>query len=402
MRHSRLLAFILTGFLCSHCSLFDSKNSDDDDDGGDSGEGGESGESTKGGSSGSAGRPSTGGTGSSGKGGSGTGGSKGGTTSVGGSSTGGSSAGGDGNTGALGGSDPGSGGDGATGATGGTSETGGAGGTLGGSGGSGGTVGGTGGTGGGGTGGSAGGVACDDGEGLELVIEPGADTQSAWIDGGSNCVGIQGALYPSVDEVGSSLTITETDGQVCVSGTATRVLSGNFDDYWGARLVVQLNNDGTGAVGSYDAVAHGVNGFEFTLSGGTIPEELRPVLFNFGSATQYCKRVCASGPQSILLDEAIANCWEGVSTATPTGSSLERIEFLIPSNETANVPFNFCISGLTAITDNVTVGDPGTCSEPEPAGSCEGQCGLNPSCFCDVYCIDDLTGCCADFEAQCL
>jgi hypothetical protein len=408
MRHTRLLfpGLLLTGFLTSQCSLFDSKNSSDDDDDGGDGGGGQSGESTTGGSSGSgsgrAGRPSTGGTGSAGKGGSGTGGNDGGTTSVGGSATGGSATGGDGNTGALGGSNPGSGGDGATG---GTVESGGTGGALGGSGGGGGVGGSSGGTGGssGGTGGSGGGLSCGAGEGLALPIEPGEDAQSAWIDGSSNCVGIQGALYPSVDEVGSSLTITDSDGRICVAGTVKRVLSGDFDNYWGARLVIQLNNDGDATALPYDAVTHGVDGFKFTLSGSAVPEELRPTLFNSASATQYCKRVCATGAQSILLSEAHVDCWEGTTGSTPTGTSLERLEFTIPSNELADIPFDFCIEALTAITNGTTVGDPGTCPETTPSGSCEGLCGSTAAtCYCDALCLDDLTGCCPDFEAACL
>jgi hypothetical protein len=408
MRRTRLLfpALLLTGFLSSQCSLFDSKNSDDDDD--DGGDGGESGESMKGGASGGAGRASTGGTGSSGKGGSGTGGSgtggnDGGATSVGGSATGGSSTGGDGNTGALGGTDPGAGGDASSGGTGGGVESGGTGGALGGTGGAGG--GGSGGTGGAGgsvgTGGSAGGLSCGIGEGFELPIEPGEDSQSGWIDASSNCVGIQGALYPIVDVIGSTMTITDTEGRICVTGTSKRVVGGDFTTYWGARLVIQLNNDGAATALPYDAIAQGVEGFKFTLSGAVMPAEIRPTLFNTASDTQYCKRICASGAQSILITEATVDCWDGESAVTPAGTSLERLEFSVPSSASADVPFDFCIEGFTAILDDTTVGDPGSCVGN--TDTCENACGFETeTCLCDSSCLEDLTGCCPDFEAVCL
>jgi len=405
MRHARLLfpAFILTGFLTSQCSLFDSKNSSDDDDDGGDGGAGQSGEGgTTSGSAGKGGTTGKGGTGSAGKGGSGTGGNDGGTTSVGGSSMGGSSSGGDGNTGALGGT--GTGGDGAGGGTGGSVESGGSGGSLGGSGGSGtgGSTGGTG-TGGTGTGGTAGGLTCGAGEGKALVIEAGEDAQSAWIDASGNCFGVQGALYPSVDEVGSSMAITDTAGRICVSGVAVQVLSDDFANYWGARLVVQLNNDGSATALPYDAVSHGLDGLRFTLTGSNIPDELRPTFYNSASATQYCKRVCASGSQSILISEAHVDCWEGTTGSVPTGTTLERLEFSIPSNALADVPFDFCIEGLAVIDDGVTVGSPGTCPETGGPDSCYGLCGGQAAnCYCDEFCLDDLTGCCADFEAVCL
>jgi hypothetical protein len=409
MRRTRLLfpALLLTGFLSSQCSLFDSENSDDDDD--DGGDGGESGESMKGGASGGAGRASTGGTGSSGKGGAGTGGSgtggnDGGTTSVGGSATGGSSTGGDGNTGALGGTDPGAGGDASSGGTGGGVESGGTGGALGGTGGAGGggVSGGAGGAGGSaGTGGSAGGLSCGIGEGFELPIEPGEDSQSGWIDASSNCVGIQGALYPIVDVIGSTMTITDTEGRICVTGTSKRVVGGDFTTYWGARLVIQLNNDGAATALPYDAIAQGVEGFKFTLSGAVMPAEIRPTLFNTASDTQYCKRICASGAQSILITEATVDCWDGESAVTPAGTSLERLEFSVPSSASADVPFDFCIEGFTAILDDTTVGDPGSCVGN--TDTCENACGFaTETCLCDSSCLQDLTGCCPDFEAVCL
>ncbi len=439
MRKSFLLSgILLASFLALRC---DGKQVDDDDD--DAGESGESGEGGKAGKGGSAGKGGA------------TGGSAGSSVAMGGAS--GSSAPGTGGISASGGTGgagaaPATGG---TGGTGGTGESGmagepgtggttggtdGTGGTTGGTGGTGGTTGGTGGTGGtagmgpvsgaggtagkggsggkagtGGTGGKAGsggaagsgGKSCGVGEGLALTSEPGTAGVTGWIEGDNNCVGIQGAVQVSMDLEGSSITLTETDGQICVSGHAEQVVSGNFEDYWGTFVSIQLNNPGTGVANPYDSTTYGVDGFSFTLSGEDVPVEIRPTLIVNGSTAQYCKRICAEGDQSMLLSEANLDCWDGTAGATPSATALTILRFAIPSIETADVTFDFCIDELAAITDNVSIGNPGECpvTPPDPIDSCEGRCGDEPStefaCQCDGYCLD-YDDCCSDFLTLCM
>ncbi|HEV8550640.1 MAG TPA: hypothetical protein VGQ57_16455, partial [Polyangiaceae bacterium] len=253
----------------------------------------------------------------------------------------------------------------------------------------------------GGAGGSSGITCSSVTDGLALIIGPGTEAGSGWIDATQNCVGVQGAVYAIYDEVGSSATVTSTDNKVCASGTATKVLGGNFTDYWGVRLIIQLANSGTGTAGPYNASTHGVDGFKFSISGSTVPVEIRPTFFNTSSTTQYCERLCATGAQSLLLSHAHASCWSGDTGATPTGTSLQYLEFSIPSIATADVPFNFCVNSLTAIIDNVNVGNPGIC--PGGPDSCYGNCGTHASggCWCDSLCTGN-GDCCTDYSSECI
>jgi len=167
--------------------------------------------------------------------------------------------------------------------------------------------------------------------------------------------------------------------------------------------VIELNNDGAGTLLPYNAQSHDVTGVSFTLTGSSVPDEIRPTFFNAASATPYCKRICAPGGQSILLTEAYEDCWNENVTATPTGTTLERLEFSIPSRADEDVTFDFCIEDLTARQSTLSTGDPGICPLLTDPDSCAGLCGsLGDNCYCDSFCLEDLTGCCADFEAVCL
>jgi hypothetical protein len=210
-----------------------------------------------------------------------------------------------------------------------------------------------------------------------------------------------------MDLEGSSITLTETNGKICVSGHAEQVVGEDFDAYWGAFVSIQLNNPGTGVANPYNSTTYGVDGFEFTLTGEDIPVEIRPTLVVNGSTTQYCKRICDSGVQSMLLSQAHADCWEGDTGATPSATALTFLRFAIPSIEAGDVTFDFCIDELAAITDNVSVGNPGECpvTLPDPIDSCVDRCLDDPSlefaCQCDGYCLE-YDDCCSDFLDVCV
>jgi hypothetical protein len=433
MRKSFLLSgILLASVLALRC---DGKPNDDDDDDDDAGESGESGQGGKGGGAGKGALPG-------GKG--GVGGSAGSSLSMGGASgsvsagsggdpaTGGTGSGGSPATGGSGGTgiagdagmagEPAAGGtnggtDGTGGTTGGTDGTGG---TTGGTDGTGGTTGGTDGTGGtGGTGeagsgggagagtGGSGGTSCGTGEGLALTSEPGTAGVTGWIEGDNNCVGIQGAVQVGADLAGSTITLTETDGKICVSGYAARVVASDFDSYWGAMVTVQLNNPGTGAALPYNATTYGVDGFSFSIVGEAVPPEIRPTLIvSTSTIDQYCKRICAAGDQSMLLSQAHLDCWEGSAGATPSPTTLTTLRFSIPSVTTDDTLFDFCIEDLAAVTDNVSIGDPGECPEApvDPLTSCVDRCTeYTPGapCQCDSTCVSN-DDCCEDFVDECV
>lgn len=327
----------LTALVSVHCSSSGSSDDDDDDDGGTS-NGGESGEPATGGSSGRAGASPSG---RSGRGGSGT-------------------------TGGTGG-DLGAGGAGRDGGSSGASE-GGAGATTGDSGSAGtssnhGNAGeATGGTsfGRGGSAGQGGGLGCGASRGFEILPEPGNTADTGWVSASTNCMGVSGPISVTHD-AGSSITLDSADGRLCVSGHVDKGASAVADRSTGARLSIQLNNPDNAAMPSmYNALDEGVGGYRFTLTGASVPPEIRPTFHILGTETDYCRRICAAGLQSALFNVSDAYCWDGTG-ALQSGVGILALEFAIPANEAADVDFDFCIEGIFGITDNTSVGDPGSC-----------------------------------------
>ena len=223
------------------------------------------------------------------------------------------------------------------------------------SGGMGGTTGGTVGTGGtiGGTGGTAGvgGAVCQalpatcaaNREALELSPLAGYVARS------SNCAGVQGAVVAFADTVGSQISVTSANDDICVSGTAVHAVNGNFDSYWGAVVALELNNDGVGNLLPYNATSNGVGGFVLSLTGAGIPSDLRFRVAVSGQSTAYCAPLASNTlPQFVNLVDTHPQCWLGGDVTTPDRTRLERIELQIPSQAVADVPFNFCIKDLMA------------------------------------------------------
>jgi len=343
----RRQVLVLPGLLCvalvlSQCSSGGSSD-DDDDDGGD---GGLSGESAQGGSSGKGGGAAKGGSsakggnagasaGTAGKGSSGVGGEAGGELGLGG----GAGVGGAGDAGESG--------------AGGTSSDSGAAGMEGG------TTAHE-----GGRGGSGGNLGCGATNGYEIIPQATGAPQAGWVDASTNCMGVSGAVYLTHDDVGSSIVASTFAGHICVSGHAEQAVASDAA-YWGATISIQLNNPTNGDTPQmYNALGYGVGGYKFTLSGANVPSEIRPTFRIFGNDTNYCKRVCASGTQSALFSEGEAGCWDGHTGALQSGVGLSMLEFAIPSSASGDVPFDFCIDDIIGITDNTSVGNPGTCPAP--------------------------------------
>jgi hypothetical protein len=190
----------------------------------------------------------------------------------------------------------------------------------------------------------AGGLDCSAGNGRALASEAGTEGGSGWIDGGKNCLGIQGAVYIVKDMGGSSMYFTSVINHVCVSGVAKAAVD---SDHWGAQIDFQLSNNGT--AGIYDATAHGFKGMEFTISGNTVPAQLMTQYRVDGQATQYCKQMSGPGDQTALLSDAHASCWNSTTSATPNATILTHFEIVVPSASTSDVPFDFCVEGLAAL-----------------------------------------------------
>ena len=179
-------------------------------------------------------------------------------------------------------------------------------------------------------------------------MAPGNTSDSAWIDGSTNCVGVQGALYFVKDNAQSSIYFTSRTNHACVAGTIPHPAAID-STHWGVQLVIELANTGTSA-GIYNASTHSVTGFSFTLN-GTLPSTTLAQYRVDGSATEYCE-VLNSGAAhyDMPISAGHPNCWSGTpGTATPDPSKLTRFEFVVPANTASDVTFDFCVEGLTAI-----------------------------------------------------
>jgi hypothetical protein len=254
--------------------------------------------------------------------------------------------------GAVGTSGTPSGGGGTTVTTGGSSGTGGVAGstvTTGGSSGAGGVVGPGGSSGGMGAAGGSGGV----GSGCPGVpIVPDA---KGFLAPGSNSLGIHGSWFEYSDcadlkNVNCSTVATppansfpNVAGKMCTSGHTSTAPGA-----WGAGIALELN-DGPPQM-PYDTTAHGVIGFCFELSGATIPSTIRvafPTKDNNDNA--YFSAVSTVGQHSVLFSDTAQGSWVTTKSAfEPTAVML--MQFQIPSSPAAEVPWDFCIDGVTAIT----------------------------------------------------
>jgi hypothetical protein len=159
---------------------------------------------------------------------------------------------------------------------------------------------------------------------------------------GTNC-----SLMSTPTPGAAFIPVQGTQGRMCTRGTTVQVMSqSDWQTHWGAGVGIDLNNVG-GTKQVFDAVAAGVRGFCFVLSGATIP----PLHVNMPSDQNitdnwYFKTVSTPGVQQVLFTDLS----QQTRTATPFDpSKLWSVQFLIPASMSAAVPWDFCIEGLTAL-----------------------------------------------------
>jgi hypothetical protein len=174
---------------------------------------------------------------------------------------------------------------------------------------------------------------------------------------GSNTLGIHGSwfVYSDCADLNnkncamvtspSANAFPNVGGKMCTSGQTSTAAGA-----WGAGIALELN-DGPPQQ-PYDTTAHGVKGFCFDLSGSTIPSTTIRVAFptQDNNDNAYFEAVSTPGVHSVLFTDIAQGSW--VTTKTPfEPTKVMLLQFQIPSSTTAPVPWDFCIDGLTAITD---------------------------------------------------
>lgn len=133
-------------------------------------------------------------------------------------------------------------------------------------------------------------------------------------------------------------------GKMCTSGHTSMAAAA-----WGAGIGLELN-DGPPQM-PYDTTAHGIKGFCFQLSGPTIPSTTLRVAFptKNNNDNAYFSAVTTPGQHTVLFSDTAQGSWVTTKSAFEPNAVM-LLQFQIPASPTAVVPWDFCIEGLTAIT----------------------------------------------------
>jgi hypothetical protein len=134
-------------------------------------------------------------------------------------------------------------------------------------------------------------------------------------------------------------------GKMCTSGMTSTATGA-----WGAGIALELS-DGPPQQ-PYDTTAHSVTGFCFELSGPTIPSTTLRVAFptQDNNDNAYFEAESTPGMHSVSFSDTAQGSWVTAKAAfEPTKVML--MQFQIPSSPAAPVPWDFCVQGLTALTE---------------------------------------------------
>lgn len=193
-----------------------------------------------------------------------------------------------------------------------------------------------------------------------------------WVDGMSNTIGVQGAMFSYSDDTsGMGLTPDFTGSNACIKGAAAKVdlkctpmapATDCYGQFWGAAIGLNLNQptvmtDGMAMGGDpmpYDGSA--LKGFAFEVSGSMVPAP-KDIRFKVeGPSGEFCNvsttKPIKAGANTFMFDDLITACWKpvmGAATGTTVKGSLIKIAWQVVTNSASTVPFDFCISNVRAL-----------------------------------------------------
>lgn len=194
---------------------------------------------------------------------------------------------------------------------------------------------------------------------------------AGWVDGASNSLGIQGAVFDvgdPVSKVNLSLDVTQ-GGKACIKGIAAKVdtlctlpqgATGCFAVYFGAYLGENLNQAGdpqkldVGSPMPFDA--SGLKGFSFDVEGPTVPFK-GSFRFNAQDATgtnyqSPAATAIVKGSNTMLFSQLFKDAEHSNGpSADGAKAALTRISWQVVSNQAGAVPFDFCISNVRALPE---------------------------------------------------
>jgi len=194
-----------------------------------------------------------------------------------------------------------------------------------------------------------------------------------WVDGMSNTLMIQGAMFEYADPTSlMGMTKDFTGTNACIKGTAAKVdmksapctsmmftapATDCYGEYWGAAIGLNLNQaiDPTTMMGGdpmpYDASA--IKGFAFNITGAMVPTSLR---FKVEDASgEFCSPAAKPvklGANSFMFEDLIKECWAPKATAANASTAkagVIKIAWQVVTNAMGTVPFDYCVADLRAL-----------------------------------------------------
>jgi hypothetical protein len=195
----------------------------------------------------------------------------------------------------------------------------------------------------------------------EVAIIP----HDGWVDGASNALGVRGAAYAEADPVTAETLESDVEGShLCMRGAATTVdiqctpvapAKDCFDQFWGARLGVNLNqSDAQALLLPYDASAF--TGFSFDLVGPSVPTNVR-FSVETSDGTSYClppAKATLAASWDVGVDDLVPQCHQHDPTA-PNASSAKphftALRWTVIGNTKNGVAFDFCVENLRVKLD---------------------------------------------------
>ena len=171
-------------------------------------------------------------------------------------------------------------------------------------------------------------------DGLGIVWKTVDD--EAWTDCTQNCLCIRAPL--AVHKYGStgyvSVTIDTSTGNLCFDG---------FSELDGT-LELDI------ALGNYDAAAHGISGFEFTVEGDDVPANVQfGYYFYLDTFPSRCANLSPpAGHHTVPLNQVDSICTADGFVSTTGITRITNIAIVVLPDYPEET-FDFCINGLAAI-----------------------------------------------------
>lgn len=158
-------------------------------------------------------------------------------------------------------------------------------------------------------------------------------------------------IYVETSPLGTTLELVETSGRLCVRGELAPVPDGDYPNYWGGEVGLELVSNVREVAPTTEGLS--VAGFAFRLE-GLLPPILR---FRVGAAgevplfSQYCQHVpLNTGTRiEVTLEELASECWNGGGLAFPDASRAALLSWQVPANESTVEAFDFCIEAIEAL-----------------------------------------------------